>query len=244
MQKSKLKKIILSIIIPVFNEENTIINILNEIKYLNKFAELEIIVVNDGSTDKTKELIYQNKNLYSKIIDFKLNRGKGKAVVEGIKKSTGEYIIIQDADLEYDPKDIEKFINTISKNNADCIMGSRFTANERSVLNFWHMVGNKFITLIFNIFNNTAFTDIYCCYCLFKRKLINPENLKSNGWGQQAEILTYVVRNSVKIHEIAVNYNGRTYDDGKKIRYYNVIEVLYWILSTKIKVLLKMAKLN
>ena len=231
---------ILSIIVPVFNEEDTIINILNKIKYLDKYVKLEIIVINDGSTDKTKELIDNHKNLYSEAIDFKINKGKGKAVIEGLKKSNGEYVIIQDADLEYDPKDIKKFISSIKKNNADCIMGSRFTANERSVLHFWHMVGNKLITFIFNIFNNTAFTDIYCCYCLFKRELINPDILRSNGWGQQAEILTYVVRNSKKINEIAVNYNGRSYDEGKKIRYYNVIEVVYWIISSKIKVLFKL----
>jgi hypothetical protein len=99
------------------------------------------------------------------------------------------------------------------------------------------MVGNRFITILFNILNDTTFTDIYCCYCLFKKNYIKPEKLKSIGWGQQAEILTYLVRESSKIYEIAVNYNGRTYKDGKKIKYHNVFEVIFWIVYTKIKTL-------
>ena len=232
----------LTVIIPVFNEEKTLSTILNEIKYLKKICDLEVILINDGSTDNTKAVISENYDLYTKAINLDQNQGKGNAVIEGLKNSNGDYIIIQDADLEYDPKDIEKFLIKIKKNQADCIMGSRFTGNERSVLNFWHMIGNKFITLLFNVMNNTAFTDIYCCYCLFHKNLVNPTKLKSNGWGQQAEILTYVVKNSKKTYEIAVNYNGRTYDDGKKIRYYNVFEVIYWMLNTKLKIIFKIDK--
>ena len=242
MAQEKDKFINLTVIIPVFNEEKTLSTILNEIKFLEKICNLEIIIINDGSTDNTKQVIQDNKELYSTAINLEKNKGKGNAVIEGLKNSNGDYIIIQDADLEYDPKDIEKFLIKIKKSKADCIMGSRFTGNERSVLNFWHMIGNKFITLLFNFMNNTAFTDIYCCYCLFEKDLVNPEQLKSNGWGQQAEILTYVIKNSKKIYEIAVNYNGRTYDDGKKIRYYNVFEVIYWMLNAKIKIIFKLNK--
>ena len=99
------------------------------------------------------------------------------------------------------------------------------------------MVGNRFITILFNLLNDTTFSDIYCCYCLFKKNYINPEKLKSIGWGQQAEILTYLVKESSKIYEIGVNYNGRTYKDGKKIKYYNIFEVIFWIVYTKIKIL-------
>jgi len=232
----------LTVIIPVFNEEKTLSKILNEVKYLKKLCNLEIILINDGSTDNTKQIIDENKSLYTNAINLDENKGKGNAVIEGLKNANGDYIIIQDADLEYDPRDIEKFLIKIKRNQADCIMGSRFTGSERSVLNFWHMIGNKFITLLFNFLNNTAFTDIYCCYCLFNRNLVNPDKLNSNGWGQQAEILTYVVKNSKKIYEIAVNYNGRTYDDGKKIRYYNIFEVIYWMLNAKIKIFFKFVK--
>ena len=227
----------LSIIIPIYNEEKTLLEVLNRINLLKEFCNLEIIVVNDGSTDNSNDIIKKNNKLYNKLIDLKKNCGKGKAVIEGIKNCSQEYILIQDADLEYDPKDILEFLEETKKNNYDLIMGSRFIGNKRTVLHFWHMVGNKFITFLFNFLNNTTFSDIYCCYCLFERKNLQVEKLKSNGWGQQAEILTYLVKNSSKIYELAVNYNARTYSEGKKIRYIHAIDVIYWILITKLKVI-------
>ena len=146
-----------------------------------------------------------------------------------------DYILIQDADLEYEPNDIKVFLEENKRFNYDLIMGSRFIGTRRSVLHFWHMLGNKFITFLFNLLNNTTFTDIYCCYCMFRRNSINVKNLKCNNWGQQAEILTYVVNKNSKIFEIGVNYHGRTYKEGKKIRYYDVFSVIYWIFATKIK---------
>ena len=225
----------LSIIIPIYNEEKTLLEVLNRINLLKEFCNLEIIVVNDGSTDNSNDIIKKNNKLYNKLIDLKKNCGKGKAVIEGIKNCSQEYILIQDADLEYDPKDILEFLEETKKNNYDLIMGSRFIGNKRTVLHFWHMVGNKFITFLFNFLNNTTFSDIYCCYCMFKKNLINIDNLKCKGWGQQAEILTYVVNKNSKIFEIGINYHGRTYTEGKKIRYYDVFSVIYWIVSTKIK---------
>ncbi len=225
----------LSIIIPVYNEEKTVLDILNQVDKLKNFCELEVIIINDGSIDNTKKIIKENPKLYSKFINLEQNKGKGKAVIEGIKECTKNYIIIQDADLEYDPQDIKIFLEQIKKIKYDVILGSRFIGNKRTVLNFWHMIGNKFITFLFNLINNTTFTDIYCCYCLFKRDLLEPKKLKSYGWGQQAEILTYLVNKESKLFEIGVNYNGRTYSEGKKIRYYDVFAVIYWILSTKIK---------
>ena len=225
----------LSIIIPVYNEEKTLLNVLKKVKKLDTICELEVIIVNDGSSDKSKEIIENNENLFSKAIHLKKNSGKGKAVIEGIKKCNLDYILIQDADLEYDPNDIKVFLEENKKFNYDLIMGSRFIGARRSVLHFWHMLGNKFITFIFNFLNNTTFTDIYCCYCMFKRNSIEVKNLKCNNWGQQAEILTYVVNKHSKIFEIGVNYHGRTYKEGKKIRYYDVFSVIYWIFMTKIK---------
>ena len=114
-------------------------------------------------------------------------------------------------------------------------MGSRFTASQRSVLHFWHMLGNRLITLLFNFLNNTTFSDIYCCYCMFKKDLIDVRRLKCNGWGQQAEILTYVVSKNTKIYEIGIDYHGRTYEEGKKIRYFDVFNVIFWIITTRIR---------
>ena len=225
----------LSIIIPVYNEEKTLLNILNKVKKLDTICELEVIIVNDGSSDRSKEIIDNNKSLFSKAIHLKKNSGKGKAVIEGIKNCKLDYILIQDADLEYDPNDIIVFLEENNKFNYDIIMGSRFIGTRRSVLHFWHMLGNKFITFLFNFLNNTTFTDIYCCYCMFKRNLVDVKNLKCNNWGQQAEILTYIVNKNSKIFEIGVNYHGRNYKEGKKIRYYDVFSVMYWIFATKIK---------
>ncbi len=229
------KVISLSIIVPVYNEEKTIIRILEKLKILKSVCDLEIIIVNDGSSDNTKKILEDNKNLYSQAVHIHKNLGKGKAVIEGLKKSSFNYIVFQDADLEYDPEDLKMFIAKINNSNADLIMGSRFIGNERSVLNFWHMVGNKLITLIFNLLNNTTFSDIYCCYLLYKRENLNVNKLKSFKWGQQAEILTHVVKNSKKIYEIGINYDARKYEDGKKIRYYHVFSVIYWIVVTRIK---------
>jgi len=232
---NKNAKISLSIIVPIFNEENTLIKILNKIQYLNDYCNLEVVLVNDGSTDKTKKIINDNKNLYSKFVNLEKNCGKGKAVIEGLKISTGDYLIIQDADLEYDPRDIVRFIEKIKNHSAELVLGSRFIGNERSILHFWHMVGNKFITLIFNFLNNATFSDIYCCYCLFKRENLKINNLKSFGWGQHAEILSYVYKKSNKVFEIGVNYNARNYSEGKKIKYKHVFEVIYWIFLVRIK---------
>jgi len=225
----------LSIIIPVYNEENTLLDVLKNIKKLKNFCNLEIIVVNDGSTDKTSKVIEDNKELFTKSINLNKNLGKGKAVIEGLKNCNLDYVLVQDADLEYDPLDIKEFIFQIEKFKFDIILGSRFISNNRTVLNFWHMAGNKFISLLFNIINNTTFSDIYCCYLMFKRKDIEVNNLKSFGWGQQAEILTFVTNKNSKIFEIGVRYHGRSYAEGKKIKYYDVFSVIYWILITKIR---------
>ena len=229
----------ISIIMPVFNEEKTIKKILEKLNEIKNKIDLEIIVVNDGSTDESAKIIDQNPNYFDKVKHLKKNQGKGKAVIEGLKISSMEYVFFQDADLEYNPKDLNKFIEMTETYKADLIMGSRFTSNKRSVLHFWHMLGNKFITFLFNIFNNTTFTDIYCCYCLFRRNNLPISDLKCFGWGQQAEILTYLVNKSNKIYETSVNYDGRKYLEGKKIRYYHVLEVMYWIISTKLKTLFK-----
>ena len=225
----------ISIIVPIFNEEKTLLDILLKLNHIKNNAKFEIILVNDGSTDKSKKIIEENSKYYDKVLHLKKNTGKGKAIIEGLKISTKDYVFFQDADLEYDPLDILNFIDLINNFNADLIMGSRFIGNKRSVLHFWHMLGNKFISFLFNLLNNTTFTDIYCCYCLFERKLLPVNKLRSLGWGQQAEILTYLSNNASKIFETAVSYNGRKYIDGKKIRYYNIIEVIYWIFITKFK---------
>ena len=227
----------ISIIIPVFNEEKTIIEILRKINGIKKNANLEIIIINDGSTDNSKRLIDQNTQYFDKVKHLKKNAGKGKAIIDGLQISSMDYVFFQDSDLEYDPTDLIKFIEIVDSYKADLIMGSRFISSKRSVLHFWHLLGNKFITFLFNFLNNTTFTDIYCCHCLFKRENLSVSKLKSFGWGQQAEILTHLSSNSKKIFETSVNYNSRKYFEGKKIKYYHIIEIIYWIIFSKIKTL-------
>ena len=153
----------LSIIIPAYNEEKTIIKLLDKVDKVNiESVEKEIIVINDCSSDGTQSLLEKNENLYSKLIKLKKNSGKGAAVKAGLLKATGDFILFQDADLEYDPNDYEKLLEPVLRFNADVVMGSRLAASQLTrVYYFWHKIGNKLITLIFNIFNNTTFTDIY-----------------------------------------------------------------------------------
>ena len=226
-----MKKI--SIIIAAFNEEKTIEKILISINNnKNNNYTFEIIVVDDGSTDNTLNILYSIPQLYSKLIQQENNQGKGSAIKEGMLNSSGDYILFQDADLEYEPDDYPKLLSMIDKFDADLVIGSRFIAPEYTrVFYFWHKVGNRLISLIFNLFNNTTFTDIYSCYVLFRKSLLNIDEIKSSGWEQQAEILSLLVPLCKSMFEVPIKYNGRTYDEGKKIRAHHAILVILMIIK-------------
>ena len=227
----------LSVIVPLYNEERTIVKVLNRLSEIKKQDFVyEVIVINDGSTDNSLSLLEQNKDLYDQLITYEKNNGKGYAVLKGLEAAKGKYIIFQDADLEYDPKDFLKFINLINNFEPDLILGSRFNYSDftRSY-NILNKFGNMFITLIFNLFYNTTFTDIYSCYLCYKKELINKKKLKSKGFGQHAEILCEVVKKGKKFYEVPISYNGRTYEDGKKIKFYHIFEVLYRIVFGRFK---------
>ena len=204
---------------------------------LKKNINLEIIIVNDGSKDNTKNLIENNPSMFDKVIHLNKNQGKGKAVIEGVKIAKNEYIFIQDADLEYDPNDLSNFIKLAKTKNADFVMGSRFASTTKTPL--LDILGNKLVTIIFNFINDVSFSDICCCYCLFKKNNLPVNLLKSDGWGQHIEILTYVLYNSKEMVETPVYYNGRKTSEGKKIRYYHVFGIIYFIIFSKIIVLFK-----
>ncbi len=225
----------ISIIIPAFNEESTIIELLKKVKEVETEGfEKEIIVVDDCSSDDTLLLLERNKNLYTKLIKSKVNSGKGGAVKKGLLNATGEYILFQDADLEYDPSDYQKLLKPVLNFKADIVIGSRLAASQLTrVYYFWHKLGNKFITFLFNVLNNTTFTDIYSCYLLFRSDLLKPEDLCSDGWDQQAEILSLIVSRGKSFYEVPVNYYGRTYEEGKKIRAHHAVAVLLTILRKR-----------
>ena len=223
----------ISIIIPIYNEGATIIDILKKVNNQNiDEIDLEIIVINDCSTDNTLDLLESNKSLYTKLINLEKNLGKGGAVKRGLLDSEGDYILFQDGDLEYNPDDYIKIFNVIKEYEAEVVIGSRFLSPDYiRVHNYYHKVGNKFITFMFNVLNNTTFTDIYSCYLCYKKDLFDPEILKSNGWEQQAEILSNVVGNSSIYYEVPVSYSGRSFDEGKKIRGRDIFKVLFMILK-------------
>ena len=222
----------LSILIPVYNEEKTLLNILERIKEskIENF-DFETIIINDGSDDNTFNVIKENSDLYDKVINLDKNRGKGYAVKSGLKIATGDYVIFQDADLEYDPKEFIKFTNLINKFSVDVIIGSRFNYSDyiRSH-NIANKFGNYILTLFFNLLYNTTFTDIYSCYLAFRRDILDVDELKTDGFEQHAEILCKIVKKSDKFYEVPINYNGRSAKEGKKIKFYHFFTVIYRIL--------------
>ena len=215
---------------------------LEKYSLLKKNYNIELIIVNDGSNDNTKNLIVNNSSMFDKVIHLSKNQGKGKAVREGLKVATNEYIFIQDADLEYDPNDLSHFIKIVETKNADFVMGSRFSSTTTTPL--LDILGNKLVTFIFNVINNASFSDICCCYCLFKKNNLPIDHLKSDGWSQHIEILTYVLHNSKKMVEVPVYYNGRKISEGKKIRYRHVFGIIYFIIFSKIIILFKKKNLR
>ena len=228
---------ILSVIIPVYNEEKTIISILEKIKKSSSnLSKYEVIVIDDGSTDQTKKLLEDNKSLYDKFLVNEVNKGKGFSVKKGLLNASGTHVIFQDADFEYDPNDFKKFEKIFKDFDADGIIGSRFIySNYTRSHNFLNKLGNKILTLIFNILYNTTFTDIYSCYFAFKKELIDPNKLKTLGYEQHAEILCKVLIKGYIFYEVPISYNGRNYSEGKKIRAHHFLYVLYQIVLGRFK---------
>lgn len=226
----------ITVLIPSYNEETTIIELLEKVA-LQKVAgiQFEVIVIDDGSKDNTVEILEAHPELYTVLVREPQNGGKGAAVKAGLKVATGDYVLFQDADLEYDPNDYEKLLQPVLRFDADVVMGSRMIASPITrVSYYWHKVGNKLITLTFNILNNTTFTDVYSCYLLYRRSLVPVTSLTTEGWEQHAEILTRAVGAGKSYFEVPVSYYGRTYDEGKKIRAHHVIPVVWTMIIKRL----------
>ena len=227
---------ILSIIVPVYNEERTVIDVLNKIKNnSSNLFKYEIIVIDDGSTDQSRKLLEDNKHLYDKLLVNESNKGKGFSVKKGLLNISGTHIIFQDADLEYDPVDFKKFEKIFSDFDADGIIGSRFIySNYTRSHNILNKIANTFLTFTFNLLYNSTFTDIYSCYFAFKKDLLNVHELRTEGFEQHAEILCKVIKKGNKFYEVPISYNGRDTSEGKKIKPHHFFLVLFEIIRGRI----------
>jgi len=222
----------ISILVPAFNEEATIESVLTRLREL-PFNDLEIVVVDDGSTDATAERIVRSGACDARIRWFRHERNSGKtsAIAKAISESTGDILIIQDADLEYDPQEIPDVIEPILKNVADVVYGSRFLVKRASrVLYFYHYVANKFLTLLSNLLTNRNMSDIETCYKAFRREVIAPLRLTSRGFGLEVEITAMICKTDARTYEVPISYYGRTYDEGKKIGLKDGIAAIWYIL--------------
>jgi glycosyltransferase involved in cell wall biosynthesis len=226
---------ILSIVIPVFNEVNTIKEIIEQVRgvHLPQIASREIVIVDDSSTDGTRDLLatYKGQNDF-KIVFHEQNRGKGAALRTGIAETTGSIVIIQDADLEYDPQEYPKLLAPILAGKADVVYGSRFAGGEsKRVLYYWHSVGNKFLTTLSNMFTDINLTDMETCFKVFRGEVIRSIRIEEDRFGFEPEVTSKVARKGCRIYEVGIGYSGRTYAEGKKVNWKDGVRAVWCILK-------------
>lgn len=229
-QKIEHDNIKLSVLIPVYNEKDTLLRIIRRVKEVP--IDKEIIIVDDFSTDGTREVLYGVKDDDIKIYFHEKNQGKGAALRTGFSKATGDIVIIQDADLEYDPQEYPKLIKPILEGKADVVYGSRFAGGEpHRVVFFWHLMGNKVLTFLSNMFTNLTLTDMETCYKVFNRSVIERIVIEEDRFGFEPEITAKVAKLGVRIYEVGISYSGRGYSEGKKIGWKDGFSAIRCILK-------------
>ncbi len=229
----------LSIIVPAYNEEATITTIfdkLNEVELMNDIQK-EIIVINDASKDTTEQKIKDYQSAHPEMdiryLKHEVNKGKGAALRTGFHHATGEYLIVQDADLEYDPREFNILLRPVIEGFADVVYGSRFMGGKpHRILFFWHSIGNKFLTSLSNMFTNLNLTDMETCYKLFRTDIIQSLELKENRFGFEPEVTAKMSRiKDIRVYEVGISYYGRTYEEGKKIGWRDGFRAIWAILK-------------
>jgi len=220
----------LSVVIPVYNEQGTILQVISAVQAVA--LEKEIIIVDDGSSDGTREVLATIEDPSVRVILHEKNRGKGAALRTGFDNVSGDIVVIQDADLEYDPADYHRLLRPIVEGKADVVYGSRFVGGEQHrVLFFWHMVGNKLLTLLSNMLTNINLTDMETCYKVFRREILERITIEEDRFGFEPEITAKVARLQVRIYEVGISYAGRTYNEGKKISWKDGFSALRCIIK-------------
>ncbi len=222
----------LSVVVPVFNERNTVVEILRRMRavQLPEGLDLEILIVDDGSTDGTREVLRQLSDSTVRIVLQPANAGKGAAVREGLSHITGDIVLVQDADLEYDPEDWPKLLAPILRGKALVVYGSRFTGERKNML-FLHWVGNRFLSLATNIMYNTTLSDMETCYKMVDRRVVQRMTLRSNKFDIEPEITAKILKMGVRIYEVPISYAGREFDEGKKITWRDGFSALYSLVK-------------
>lgn len=223
----------LSVVIPVFNEEQTVLDLIGRVRGVRLPLEMEIVVVDDGSTDRTRERLETLRDQPGlRVLVHPANRGKGAAVRTGFAAATGEIVLVQDADLEYDPAEYPRLIQPILDGRADVVFGTRFSGGEcHRVLYFWHSLGNRALTLASNALTNLNLTDMEVGFKVFRKSTLDRVRLTEDRFGFEPEITAKVARLGCRIYEVGISYSGRTYDEGKKIRWQDGVRALWCILK-------------
>lgn len=227
----------LSIVIPVYNEVNTLTDLLDAVRDVDTGLDREIILIDDGSTDGTRDLLPELAKRYPDVVVelHETNQGKGAALHTGFAKASGDIVLIQDADLEYDPRDYPRLLAPILQGRADVVYGSRFLGGgAHRVVYFWHYVGNKFLTMLSNMMTNINLTDMEVCYKVFKRELLQSLALKEKRFGFEVEITAKLARSKAVIYEVPINYYGRSYEEGKKITWKDGFRAIWCIFKYRI----------